>query len=166
MPDTRRVKMRFRTDGWHFADLKSHGWDRERFVKEMGYPPEYIDEFEKVPKAEPGDVWRVHWRKSDADGNGIDGPIAGYAICCIKCGHVHVWTTAGNCHKGETTHEYTDDKGVKHSYKICEHNGTGSCWTWTGSAEDNTLSAFASLQVTDQKCGFHGWLENGYLRFC
>jgi len=155
------VRMRFRTDGWHYADLKALGWTRERFFAEYSQLPDYFNKFVETPPAQPGDVWRIHWYKE-----GGQGPLAGYAICCPKCGHVHNWTVAGNCSGKKHTIKYLGSDGSERFYDICEHNGVGSCWTWTGSAEDNTLTASPSLQVTSPECGFHGWLENGELRAC
>jgi hypothetical protein len=157
--------MRFRTDGWHYADLKTHGWTRERFVEEYKERvPDYLDKFEATPIAEPGDVWCIHWYKEGIE----QGPLAGYAICCIKCGHVHNWTTAGNCQTDVQAVHYTGTDGSDQQYPACAHKrtGAGSCWNWSGSAEDNTLTASPSLLVTDQKCGFHGWLQDGELRAC
>lgn len=158
------MKMRFRTDGWHYAGLKAAG---ETF--ENHYQPEHFSgvnadkyevwkkHFDDTPKAEPGDVWRIHWAAP------IDQPdrkdIAGYAICCIGCGKVHHWTTARNCSQ-------TVDKPWG---KSCAHvEARGSCWQWSGSAEDNNLTASPSLQVTEHEtepggCNFHGHLENGDL---
>lgn len=157
------VKMRFRTDGWHYANLKTHGWTRERFVAEMHHEPDYINTFEATPIAEPGDVWRMYWYKENGD-----RPLNGYAICCIKCGHVHLWGTAGNCQTDVQEVHYKDDAGNDKSYKSCVHKrtGTGSCWNWTGCAEDNTLDCKPSLLVTHSDCNFHGFLDNGMLRFC
>jgi hypothetical protein len=104
--------------------------------------------FEPNPPAQPGDIWRLRWYKQ-----GGEGPIAGYAICCPKCGEVHHWTQAANCARTVDT-----SSGVK----VCAHSGTGSCWTWTGSAEEGTLTADPSLHASGA-CGWHGWLKNGVL---
>lgn len=165
------MRMRFRNDGWHYADLKSHGW---RFAEHLGEQGDYVygswcktqeelDQdkkwWDEVPPAQPGDVWRVRWYKQEGE-----GPIAGYAICCIGCGKVHSWTTANNCsQKYETS--YTDKDG-EHKYFTCPHSGTGSCWEWSGSAEEGTLTASPSLQVVAHKpgdCNWHGYITNGLL---
>lgn len=126
--------MRFRSDSRYIAEAKALG---RRYAKHYGTRKEW----NAVPAAEPGDTWRVRWHGTDA--------IAGYDICCPKCRHVHGWTTALNCRS-------RDGKGS------CEHSGKGSCWTWTGSAEQGTLSASPSL-LASQACGFHGFLTNGAL---
>lgn len=94
--------------------------------------------------AQQGDVWRIHWHS---------GPLAGYAITCPKCKQVHQWTTALNCREAG-----------------CPHNGVSSCWKWTGSPEEGTLTASPSLHcVTEWKgnptggCGWHGHLSNGQM---
>jgi hypothetical protein len=157
------VQMRFRTDGWHFADMKSHGTEYVWGDKEV---------FDITPTAEPGDVWRIHWAAAGTDGvidsvrdKDLVGPLAGYAICCIKCGHVHVWTTANNC-SSPVEKTYKDSDGNDKTYKSCIHSGTGSCWNWTGSAEDNTLTATPSLQCLQPDCNFHGFITNGVVKDC
>lgn len=150
--------MRFRTDGWHYADLKAHGWTAETYFAHRTITEEEKKEWDDCPKAEPGDVWRIRWHS-----HGGDGPIAGYAICCIGCGHVHAWTTASNCNLKFQTN-WRDDKGVDHPYWTCPHSGTGSCWEWSGSAEEGTLTAKPSLQViaiNPGDCNWHGYIENG-----
>ena len=158
------VRIHFRTDGEHYADLKTYGWTREKFIAE--YPdrvPDYVDLFESIPTAQPGDIWMAHWYKESGE-----KPLAGYAICCVKCGHVHKWTTAGNCQTDVQEVHYKDQDGADKSYSACVHRrtGTGSCWIWTGSAGDGTLSASPSLLVTSPECGWHGWLRDGELVDC
>lgn len=152
------VQMRFRTDGWHWADLKTHGWTAEK-MKEI-YSEADVAAFEATEAARPGDVWRVRWYKE-----GGDGPTAGYAICCPTCGHIHTWTTANNCGQKTIPVKWTDKNGAEQTTMTCVHSGNSSCWQWTGSAEENTLTAHPSLLVRSE-CGFHGWLQNGVLRSC
>lgn len=160
------VQMRFRTDGWHWADLRNHQSD-ESIARIYKDDPEALAQIRATEPAKPGDVWRIHWRKEDASGNVIEpGPLAGYAICCPKCNHVHAWTTAGNCSAARRHYTWKDAQGVEHPASVCIHSGEGSCWQWTGSAEENKLTAHPSLLVTDPDCGFHGWLQNGVLRDC
>lgn len=156
------MRMRFRTDGSHYADLKTYGHTFDEYYK--GAPSVLNNSesrkcWEESPKAEPGDVWRIRWSKE-----GGDGPVAGYAICCIKCGHVHHWTTSRNCSQ-KVTRSYVDtNTGQTVEYESCVHNGEGSCWQWSGSAEDGTLTASPSLlviQSEDQPCNFHGHLVDG-----
>lgn len=149
------MRMRFRTDGWHYADLKAAGETIESYFREddpWRTDPEVRKCWDETPKAEPGDVWRILW-KSDA--------IAGYAICCPGCRKVHHWTTARNC-ANKITNSYTDSKtGEVKTYESCIHSGNGSCWNWSGSAEENNLSATPSLQVTADDCKWHGYITNG-----
>ena len=100
------------------------------------------DEPAGKPAPKPGDTWLIRWYRP----GGAEGPIAGYAICCPGCRKVHDWTTATNC-------------------KPCSHQGISSCWTWTGSAEANVLTASPSLHSVKDLggCGWHGHLINGVL---
>jgi hypothetical protein len=134
------TRIRFRTDGSHIADHKAQGKPRDEFYNQAVW--------DATPPAQAGDVWQVHWYAEDADGNSINGPFAGYDICCPGCKRVHAWTTALNCLP-----------------KPCPHEGKSSCWNWTGSAEQGTLSASPSLHSVKEKggCGWHGWLQNGAL---
>lgn len=136
------TRIRFRTDGFWFED----GDGRE--------------------KPTPGDIWEIHWYASPAECRGIHGgvesncwqgcghehkgPLAGYAICCPGCGAVHHWTTASNC------------GSLKPQSATCDHSGKSSCWTWTGSPQEGTLSASPSLHASGS-CGWHGWLKDGEL---
>ena len=149
------VRIRFRSDNWHYADMRAKGSVTEPF-ESWGLTQAQYDAIEP---AKPGDIWRSRWHAENGQ-----GPIAGYAICCPKCGSVHPWTTATNCSFQLTQHSYTDDKGQQKTYNTCGHSGTGSCWDWTGSAEDGTLSANPSLLC--HTCGYHGWLRNGELTEC
>jgi hypothetical protein len=99
--------------------------------------------WDATPIAELGDTWRLTWYRRYGH-----GPIAGYAICCPLCRQVHYWTTARNC------------------TNPCPHQGNSSCWTWTGSAEENRLSASPSLYCVKEYggCGWHGFLTDGVLR--
>jgi hypothetical protein len=124
------TKMCFRTDGSHFDH----------------------DKPDNRPKPKPGDTWRIFWYHK-VNGIQVNDRIAGYAICCPKCGRIHSWTSAADC-SGRV------EKG------ICEHQlNRTSCWTWTGSAEDNQLSATPSLHCVEDRggCGWHGNLTNGVL---
>lgn len=145
------VRIRFRSDNWHYVSMRTNGAD---WVDYIGLPKE---EYEALPLLQPGDIWRSHWR-------GEAGNLAGYAICCPTCKEVHPWTTATNCSFNLTEHTYKDKDGNDKSYKVCGHSGIGSCWDWTGSAEEGTLSANPSLLC--HTCGYHGWLKNGELTAC
>ena len=149
------LRMRFRTDSYYWADMKARGTDAHGVG---GYTAKDLADFDEGPAAARGDVWRIRWYREDGN-----GPLAGYAICCPKCGFVHVFTTAGNCEVGRHEVKYQGNDGKEHSYYSCQHYETGSCWVWTGSAEDNTLSAAPSLAIT-VGCLWHGWLENGEFR--
>lgn len=150
------MKMRFRTDGWHYADLKVTGMTFEQYYGARVATDEARKYWDETPKAEPGDVWRIHWHHH-VDGKQVDDWIAGYAICCPGCSRVHNWTTALNC-------------ATSRGEGKCVHNSDrpyGSCWNWTGSAEEGTLSATPSLQVVKERCewgcGWHGYITNGDL---
>ncbi len=163
------VQMHFRTDSWHYADMKAKGTD---YVYEDQLP-EDRQEFLDTPPAVPGDVWRIRWAVPGPDGvinserdKDLVGPIAGYAICCSKCKGVHPWTTASNCEPKHKVHCGKDQQGNDLWADICEHSSKGSCWQWSGSAEDNILSASPSLLCQQPDCGLHGFLTNGILRDC
>lgn len=135
------TRIRFRTDGVHIAERKAQGKDYDPYYDRAAW--------DATPPAQPGDIWRVFWRAEDSEGNGINGPFAGYYICCPGCKQVHAWTTALNCLP-----------------KPCPHEGKSSCWAWSGSAEAGTLTASPSLYSVKENggCGWHGWLQNGVLR--
>jgi len=152
------VRMRFRTDGWHYADLKASGETFENYYPESDpwrTDPIVKKYWDDTPKAEPGDVWRIFWYHRGSDGEYIDDRIAGYAICCIGCGRVHNWINARHC-----SQPVQKDWG-----ESCVHRENyTSCWTWSGSAEEGTLTASPSLQVLqgpDQPCGWHGYIQDG-----
>lgn len=143
------MRIRFRTDGPSIAELKGLGKPR----------PDYYDQalWDATPPAEPGDTWRMRWHGGyDKAGNRLEGPVAGYAICCPQCREVHHWTTADNCATKGQNPEYP------HSCLHSLSGSLGSCWIWTGSAEDGTLTAHPSLFASGA-CGWHGWLQNGDL---
>lgn len=154
------ARMRFRTDGDRYAEAKGLGrtFEQEHSCKcgrdDCPLAPSATNRalWDATPAAEPGDTWRVHWyRPIDYTGPEL---LAGYAICCPGCRHVHRWTGALNC-----ASKRERESGVV----TCDHNGVASCWTWTGSAEDGTLTASPSLHAVGA-CGWHGWLQNGELR--
>jgi hypothetical protein len=152
--------MRFRTDSWH--DAKRAKWTDEQ-LKEWSETHEGIERIRATPPAQPGDTWRIFWHKNDESAPDV---LAGYAICCPTCRGIHCWTTASNCHWQETEHSWTDQAGVIHKYKVCGHSGKSSCWTWTNSAEENKLTARASLWAQSPDCGWHGFLTDGILKEC
>jgi hypothetical protein len=129
--------MRFRTDSEYFTIAKEA--DDETLCR-WNYSDGEIAQIRATPDAEPGDTWRIHWHSNEGA-----GPVAGYAICCPKCKAIHHWTTALNCQP-----------------KPCQHEGKSSCWEWSGSAEENKLSASPSLYAVGA-CGWHGWLREGVL---
>lgn len=147
------TRIRFRTDSSFAAD------DAARVLR--GHNAMWFDndELKDVEPAQPGDCWRVRWARTVDMPEGAEGAIAGYAICCPKCKQVHNWTSARNCPRVDG---------------VCKHSGLGSCWTWTGSAEEGTLTASPSLHSLDDDndggaadngtgCGWHGYLRNGEL---
>lgn len=136
------IHMRFRTDRSHAAA------DHRRWLMQQPmrfHRPHELSSVRRTAPAQPGDTWRVHWYSPDT----ARGPVAGYDICCVQCGEVHAWTTALNC-------------ASRRPDGHCDHMGVGSCWTWTGSARRNTLTAIPSLHAINA-CGWHGWLRDGVL---
>ena len=159
--------MRFRTDGWHYADLKAAGETFETYYPETDpwRDPEVKRCWDETPKAERGDVWRIYWFHRGPYGGQIDDWLAGYAICCIGCGRVHTWTNALNC-APKLRKSFVDTAGKRQEYDTCVHQENhSSCWTWSGSAEAGTLHASPSLQVVAERCpwrcGWHGFIERG-----
>lgn len=145
--------MRLRTDSAHVA-----GWKRAHALRGCACPPDEIatslippeerpmgsvshvahdPQYAPVERAETGDVWRM------ALG---DGRVVGYALTCplAACpAGVHLWSHAADCGADRNAHL--------------------SCWTWSGSPEDGTLTASPSLWVQAERggCGWHGYLRNG-----
>lgn len=148
--------MRFRTDSAFAATSKA------RLARGLTSNWHNADDpdLKDIEPARPGDVWRTRWYAPE----GAEGPIAGYDIFCPNCYDLHCWTTATNCGtKRERTG--TNSDGTTFTFTACDHSGTGSCWQWTGSAEDNLLTAHPSLHCQKEfgGCGYHGWLQNGVL---
>lgn len=153
------VRIRFRTDGFFAADDAAA---QARGDKMQWYRT--VEELENTPPAVPGDCWRSRWYRAA----GEEGPVAGYAICCPKCLHVHAWNQAHGCTFNPRTYDYIDNDGVTHTSTVCGHSGQSSCWNWTGSPEEGTLSATPSLHCAEALggCGWHGHLTNGVLKHC
>lgn len=147
------LQIRFRTDDSNHVQMRMKG---TAWADHLGVSQET---YEALSPALPGDTWRLRWYAEHGE-----GPIAGYAIWCPKCNDLHHWTTATNCRQGGQEHSYKDEAGTEHRYYVCGHSGVGSCWQWSGSAEDGTLTARPSLLC--HTCGFHGWLTNGVLSDC
>lgn len=148
-----QTQMRFRTDSWLEAE-RARESDAE--LREWTFTDEEIARIRATPLAEPGDTWRIRW-------SGIDA-LAGYAICCPTCKHVHCWTTANKCQFELTEQSYEGNTG-KVTYKVCGHSGKRSCWTWTGSDVENKLTAYPSLLYLGD-CHWHGFLTDGILKEC
>lgn len=106
--------------------------------------------------AQPGDVWRIRWVEGDPRRQTYrhdapdDWPIGGYALWCPNeaCDYgVHVWDHAMDCPA---------------PFGACKYNRT-SCWEWSGTPEDGTLTAHPSLWVKGG-CGWHGFLRSGEMQ--
>jgi hypothetical protein len=147
--------VRVRTDAWMVA-----GWKRAASLGVADVAGSIRKS--RTPVARLGDVWVVRFVASDDPGitttvRSAKGPIVGYALTCPNeaCTFgVHDWTWTNNC----------DQKLPKGSR--CAHmRDRTSCWTWTGSPADGTLSASPSLHSpTDLGgCGWHGHLRNGQM---
>src|SRR5690348_3484571 len=136
------TRIHFRSDGVHIAERKAQGKDYDPFYDRAVW--------DATPPAQPGDIWRVFWRGEDSEGNGINGPFAGYDICCPGCKQVHAWTTVNNC--STRRRASATDEGM-----TCDHMGKSSCWNWSGSAEAGTLTASPSLYSVKEMggCGWH-----------
>jgi hypothetical protein len=169
------ARMRYRVDSitdaeLHAAHLRRGGPspDLEEHLKECTADPPcpyHPEVYLKVPPAVPGDTWRIHWGKPKGAKKRAPAPTAGYAICCPRCRQVHHWTTASNCpSRRQVSHTDPRDGTVYHMW-TCDHEGTGSCWEWTGEAEKCTLTARGSLFANGpDHCGWHGYLTNGELK--
>lgn len=158
------IQLRPRKDSWYIAETKAKRPERVLPGESIEWCSQ--EQWDATPPAQAGDCWRTRWALGVEERKAglIEGPIAGYAICCIKCGGVHCWTTATNCGtKREKTG--TNPDGSTFTYTSCDHSGTGSCWQWSGSLEDGTLDAKPSLhcQLELGGCGYHGWLNSGTL---
>jgi hypothetical protein len=108
----------------------------EGTVSHIAHDPEYFD----IPAAQEGDVWRL----TSAAGN-----LRGYALACPEQScelGAHGWDHARDC----------ADRGNAEA---------PSCWNWTGTPEDGTLTASPSLHCVKEwgGCGWHGWLQNGVM---
>lgn len=154
--------MRLRTDDYHLA-----GWKRGALV---GGRTDVAEQFlvDDVIEAVEGDVWVIRtmppgdedgWRTQSWGGDHEDWPVIGYALTCpnesCRFG-VHEWTHASNC-----------DQHFPAGGPRCAHQrDRTSCWTWSGSVLDGTLTASPSLHSPADLggCGWHGWLRNGTLR--
>lgn len=147
--------MRVRVDSFHIAGWKrahvlngcelserSVGVSRKEHLDgHVSHRPEYDD----IDPATPGDVWILRNK---------NGGIVGYALTCPApaCREgVHPWDHAYNC-----LVRYAPD--------------APPCWTWSGSIEEDTLTASPSLHVMTEidgrptgSCGWHGFLQNGQM---
>lgn len=147
------VRMRFREDGADEAERHARSLAGEKVYECDCDNPECTSKrvsWEKVPPSEPGDTWECHWYRPKGE---PQGPIAGYIICCPRCRKLHYWTSANNC----GSKRKLDGGGW-----TCDHSGKSSCWTWTGSPRDGTLTGSPSLFANGEgHCGWHGHLRNG-----
>jgi len=146
--------MRLRTD-----DFRTAGYKRAHKLgaRKETSPPILK---KRTPVAKPGDVWviRMAVEKDEmwTSPRKGKGAIVGYALTCPNeaCPFgVHDWTWANNC-------------TAKTSQSRCQHMAERrSCWDWTGSIKDDSLTAAPSLHSPTELggCGWHGWLRDGRL---
>lgn len=142
--------MRFRADDRWIAEAKALGRPYKDYFGTR-------KKWDSTPAAEPGDTWRILFYAPKGEPK---DRLAGYDIACPKCRHVHGWTSARNC--GSRRERIIGGE----TYTMCDHQvAREPCWTWTGSAEDGTLSASPSLHCDASigGCGYHGFLTNGVL---
>lgn len=154
--------MRLRTDSAHIA-----GWKRAHALNGCPNTARVLEpgsagvedrcvcssqkpENASVPPAELDDVWIIYRKQS------FDSPafMAGYALTCPahRCMQgMHYWDHAYNCERKFDPDHF-------------------SCWTWTGTPEEGTLTANPSLMVATQidgqptgACGWHGFLRQGVM---
>lgn len=142
--------MRLRTDSWYWA-----GIHRAVLNGGLGAPAlqgwgELQSDFDATPIAELGDVWR--------SGGFASNQFGGYVLTCpetVRCSvGVHPWWHAYDCPAGRLTDG------------VCKRGaGRDSCWDWSGSPENGTLTALPSLHVLVERggCGWHGYLRDGVM---
>lgn len=152
--------MRVRTDSWWHASMKravllgARPDPRQDPAKD--WSPDYLEFLDHGEEAKPGDVWVVRGQDRTQSWGGnpdaADWPVVGYGLVCPNeaCPDpVHFWTHAHDCPAPSGP---------------CKMGGP-SCWTWTGSPEDGTLTASPSLYSPRSLggCGWHGFLKAGEL---
>lgn len=150
--------VRLRRDSWYRAG-QHRALDLGVFTTE-GWDVDSVREIMGTESARPGDAWALI-----GGGWAAPGVVGGYVLCCPleACeSAVHPWTHAYNCPR------------AKSRAGACKRGqsppGQDSCWVWSGTARDGTLTAEPSLHVVaviDGKptggCGFHGFLRQGVL---
>lgn len=147
--------MRLRTDSWMAA-----GWKRAAATGARTDVAQSILD-DDIPAAELGDVWIMRQSPKDVStmnfGNSeADWPIVGYALTCpnptCRFG-VHDWTWANNC----------EQKLPEGGPRCAHRRDRRSCWEWSGTIEDGTLTASPSLHSPENLggCGWHGYLRDG-----
>jgi hypothetical protein len=151
--------MRRRVDTYFTA-----GWKRAYALGNLpDAAPSVIEN--PIPAAEPGDVWIIRadpndWKTQTWADQHEDWPIVGYALTCPneRCRFgTHEWTHASNCNLKITSEVIGSQPRCQHE---AEHR---SCWEWTGTIEEGTLTATPSLLSPEASggCGWHGFLRNG-----
>lgn len=157
--------MRVRTDSWWLAARK-RAVEKGASPDPRTTPPPNGGEWSKdfldalndpnFEAAQDGDVWVLRGEgRTQSVGEGHDDwPVIGYGLVCPRetCEDpVHLWTHASDCEA-----RYGQERPCKH--------GGPSCWTWTGSPGDDTLTAHPSLWIKEPGCGWHGFLRNGKMQ--
>jgi len=108
-------------------------------------------------EAAPGDVWEISINP-DNDRQHSCVPHEGWTVVGYT-----LWCPNEACPFG--THEWTHAHDCKPYDGVPCKNGGPSCWTWTGSPLDGTLTASPSLYSPRDigGCGWHGHLNAGEL---
>jgi hypothetical protein len=144
------VPIRFRRDSLIAAEEA-----RDRAAGKAPCDPAWVSDeaARSTPPIQPGDCWKVVW---GGVGGGAD-TLAGFHICCEKCGEIHGWTTARNC---------ASKRDHPLGGRTCDHQeARTSCWAWILGPDGAPLEASPSLHsVVDLGgCGWHGHLRAGVM---
>lgn len=130
------AQMRFRTDGWNWADQD---------------------------RAQPGDTWRIFWAHREEETPKLAGYAICCPRC--KRIHAWTTANNCHWNETDHSYTDQEGK-IHTYKLCGHHSGHSSCWQWSGDAENNKLTAKPSLFATSPYCGWHGFLTDGFLREC